>query len=67
MEVQLAALNQHAGPTPGWPTDPKSISLENGLIVEETSDDPVYVLQQRIDSDTFADLSRDVLAENWNE
>lgn len=62
LEVQLAALNQHAGPTPGWPTDPKHISLERGLVVEETPNDPVFVLQQRIGHELFASLSEHVLA-----
>jgi len=67
IEAHLAALNQHAGPTPGWPTDPKTISLENGLVVEQSSNDPVYVLQKTIDSQAFAELTREVLAEDWNE
>ena len=62
LEVQLAALNQHAGPTPGWPTDPKHIRLERGLVVEETPNDPVFVLQQRIGHERFASLSEHVLA-----
>lgn len=63
IEVRLAALNQHAGPTPGWPTDPKSISITNGLIVENTPNDPLFVLQQKIGSGLFAQLCAQVLAE----
>ena len=65
VEAQLASINQHAGPTPGWPTDPKKISMDNGLIVEETSFDPVYVLQQRIGQAAFARLAEQVLSEGW--
>ncbi len=64
VEVCVAALNQHAGPTPGWPTDPKRISLENGLIVAETPDDPVFVLKQRLGLQAFDAFSRQVLAED---
>lgn len=48
LEVRLAALNQHAGPTPGWPTDPKRIDLADGLIVKESDVDPVFVLRGRL-------------------
>jgi len=60
LEVRLAAINQHAGPTPGWPTDPKHISLERGLVVEETSNDPVFVLQQRVGEEPMAVFSQQV-------
>ena len=61
LEVHLAALNQHAGPTPGWPTDPKSISIENGLIVEQSDNDPVFVLRQKLGLAEFENLSNSVL------
>lgn len=64
LEVHLAALNQHAGPTPGWPTDPKRISIDNGLIVEATTNDPVFVLQRQLGSELFDGLSREVTATN---
>ena len=62
LEVQLAALNQHAGPTPGWPTDPKRISLENGLIVEPSANDPVFVLQQQLGAKRFEELTDEIMA-----
>jgi len=65
MEILLGALNQHAGPTPGWPTDPKNISIENGLVVEQTPNDPVFVLQQKIDPTQFEELAHRVLSEGW--
>jgi len=61
LEVQLAALNQHAGPTPGWPTDPKRISLEDGLIVQQSANDPVFVLQQQLGTLQFDALSDEVM------
>lgn len=64
MEAQMGSLNQHAGPTPGWPTDPKNISLDRGLMVEETDRDPLFVLKQRIGEDLFEELSNQVLSES---
>lgn len=66
IEVSLAMFNQHAGPTPGWPTDPKNISIDNGLMVEQTSNDPVFVLRQRIGSEAFEELSKQILSEEWS-
>ena len=43
VEVALTMFNQHAGPTPGWPSDPKRISIEDGLLLEPHSRDPVYL------------------------
>lgn len=53
VEFCTALLNQHAGPTPGWPTDPLSISLTNGLLVGSAPRDPVAVLQDTIGVESF--------------
>ncbi len=66
VEVQLAMLNQHAGPTPGWPTDPMSISIKHGLIIEETINDPVFVLKQQIDTQIFNELTSQIFAKEWS-
>ena len=63
LEVQLSTLCQHAGPTPGWPTDPKCISLERGFIVEDTPNDPAFVLKQSLGADRFDALCDEVLDE----
>ena len=65
IEIHLAALNNHSGPTPGWPTDPRYISIDDGLVVEETLNDPVFVLQQKMGSKLLDDLAVQVLAEEW--
>jgi hypothetical protein len=65
IEVSLAIFNQHAGPTPGWPTDPKNISIENGLVVEQNPHDPVFVLQQKLGPALFEELTNQVLFEKW--
>jgi len=67
IEGRLPALNQHAGPTPGWPTDPKKISIESGLLIERTVNDPVFVLTQRLGEAVVNELSAAVLAEGWGE
>jgi pyruvate dehydrogenase E1 component alpha subunit len=46
VEVLVTTLCNHAGPTPGWAADPKSIDLNSGLIVEESGRDPVWVSRQ---------------------
>lgn len=66
VEVDLSNLNRHAGPTPGWPTDPMNIDLKRGLIVQESAYDPVHVLKQNMDPDIFAGLEKKVFAENWS-
>lgn len=61
IEVSLKALSQHAGPTPGWPTDPKNISLADGLLVEPTGHDPLHVLQQTFGKAWFDETCADVV------
>jgi len=63
IEVHVKAMNNHAGPTPGWPTDPLELSLNNGLRVEQTSDDPVFVLEERIDPAQLAEITSRIIAE----
>lgn len=63
LEVRLTTFNQHAGPTPGWPDDPKNISLENGFIVDRTSEDPIYVLQEKMTPPVFSAAAKQILEE----
>ena len=60
VEAELTLLNQHAGPTPGWPTDPMSVDLKNGLIVRDEPGDPLYVLRQSIGEEPFAKMAAQV-------
>lgn len=62
VEVTLAALNQHAGPTPGWPTDPKNIDLANGLLIQESNADPLFVLGSQLGMHALSELSARVQA-----
>ena len=67
IEVDLAMFNQHAGPTPGWPTDPMLISIENGLVLENSDRDPVFVLKESIPSAVFAELADQIFLESGSE
>lgn len=66
IEVHLKMLNNHAGPTPGWPADTKNISLNNGLLVEAKASDPVHVLREKLDPSLFDKIDRQVRAERWD-
>jgi hypothetical protein len=64
VEARVRAFCQHAGPSPGWPTDPKRISLQNGLIVEDSVDDPLFALGLRLGREKLDMLCKQVLAES---
>ena len=66
VEVQVRNLYRHAGPTPGWPSDPMNIDLKRGLIVEETESDPLFVLKRSVNPEQYRDLEGQVLAETWS-
>ena len=42
MEAHVRTFCNHAGATPGWAADPRSLSLGAGLTIEPTSEDPAY-------------------------
>lgn len=60
VEVYLKAMTNHAGGTPGWPTDPKVMSLDDGLVVEQSCYDPVFVLEQALSPQSIAKLTQEV-------
>jgi TPP-dependent pyruvate/acetoin dehydrogenase alpha subunit len=53
LEVKTALLNQHAGPTPGWPTDPLKIELNHDLLIAEAPRDPLAVLKATMGDDSY--------------
>ena len=67
VEADLMILNRHAGPTPGWPTDPLKVDYGKGLILREDRHDPVFVLQQHLSPAEYASLEKEVLSEHWSE
>jgi TPP-dependent pyruvate/acetoin dehydrogenase alpha subunit len=64
LEVSLTMMNRHAGTTPGWPTDPMKIDLNNGLILHEDDTDPLYVVRSLLDPDVYRDLEEKILAQD---
>ena len=62
VEANTILLNQHAGPTPGWPTDPMTVDLSNGLVIAENSSDPIFVLKARYGFDTYYHFENMVMA-----
>lgn len=61
IEVQTHSYSQHAGPTPGWPTDPKKITIETGMIVEESDRDALFILSQKIPPEIRQRLEAEVI------
>ena len=57
-EVMVTTFCNHAGPTPGWPADPKSIELARGLELEPSPADPVHVARQTLDREEYVSTSR---------
>jgi hypothetical protein len=53
LEIKTALLNQHAGPTPGWPTDPLIINFFHDLIIGDAPRDPIAVLKAKLGDDAF--------------
>lgn len=64
VELAISTFNQHAGPTPGWPEDPRRIAIEEGFLLGEDPNDPLLHLMEDMGSDGFDRLARRVLAEN---
>ena len=48
IEIDVTTFNRHAGPTPGWHNDTNIISLDNGLLLGDYSNDPIYNLKKTI-------------------
>ncbi len=66
VEARTSLMNQHAGPTPGWPTDPMNVDLKNGLVIRAHEQDPLHVLQETIGKQKFDQIAHDVMSEKWN-
>ena len=65
VELQITTFNQHAGPTPGWPDDPLRIAIEDGLVVKNAAEDPVYLIREQLGESAFAALANEIIeAEN---
>jgi pyruvate dehydrogenase E1 component alpha subunit len=67
VELNLSTFCQHAGPTPGWPDDPRRIDIEDGLLVEDTPQDPLYHIRNAIGANEFTRLSEQVIKAGHGE
>lgn len=54
VELSLKTFNQHAGATPGWATDPRSIDIREGLLMGNDPMDPLVQLQCAIGTEALA-------------
>ena len=64
VELDITTFNQHAGPTPGWPTDPMRISIEDGLLMTGEGEDPLRLVHDALGAEAFARLADLVIREN---
>lgn len=61
-EAIVSTFCNHAGPTPGWSSDPRSIALSGGLELESSPRDPVHVARLLIEEEEYTATSRFLLA-----
>ena len=61
VELNLAALCQHAGPTPGWPEDPLCITIEDGLFIENTPNDPLDHIREELGETEYQRMVEQVM------
>jgi pyruvate dehydrogenase E1 component alpha subunit len=64
VELNISSFCQHAGPTPGWPGDPRRIALEDGLLFGNDSGDPLVHLHKAIGTGEFDRLADLVIRES---
>lgn len=67
VELFLSTFCQHAGPTPGWPEDPLWISIEDGLVLSDTSNDPLHQLRNLLGKSRFERLVEDVIRGGYGD
>ena len=66
VEVKTTLLNQHAGPTPGWPTDPMQVDITGGLVIVEDTSDPIFVLREKYGMDIFSKYETELISAKLN-
>lgn len=62
LEVKVQAYCQHAGPTPGWPGDLKIIDIKNGLCIDDSTNDPLFVTKNKLGKQNFDFLEQEIIA-----
>jgi len=63
VSARVKTFCQHAGPTPGWPTDPLNIDITNGMILEEDFQDPLFDMQLLIGKAIFQEIEDQVVSD----
>jgi pyruvate dehydrogenase E1 component alpha subunit len=63
VELDITCFNQHAGPTPGWATDPMRIAIEDGLLMGDDPDDPLVLLRRALGEAEFGRLAEQTMTE----
>ena len=66
VEVKTTLLNQHAGPTPGWPTDPMNVDILKGLVIYEDTSDPIFVIREKYGVEIFSDYETKLVSARMN-
>lgn len=66
VEACSSLMNQHAGPTPGWATDPMCVNIKNGLVIRNSCEDPLYVLREMVGEKEFDKVVAQVTSKRWN-
>jgi pyruvate dehydrogenase E1 component alpha subunit len=56
IEIKTKMFNRHAGPTPGWPSDPLKINIDDGLVIKKNKLDPVFISQNYISKKEIIDI-----------
>lgn len=67
VELSLSTFCQHAGPTPGWPGDPRRIDIHDGLLVEDSPRDPLHHIRSTLGASDFLRLSEQVIEAGHRE
>jgi pyruvate dehydrogenase E1 component alpha subunit len=57
VEAMVTTFSNHAGATPGWAADPKTISIEGGLVLDSSPRDPAWVARQQLEADEYDAMS----------
>ena len=63
VSARVKTFCQHAGPTPGWPSDPLDIDITNGMILEEDFQDPLFDMQLLIGKAIFQEIEDQVVSD----
>ena len=61
IEYDVVTFNGHCGKAPGWPEDPKNIDIKNGLIVEKSDKDILFLVKKRMNCKKFKLLEKKAL------